>query len=212
MTAPGDSQAYFQAVASQWDALRQAFFSEAVREKALGMAEVAEGKLAVDAGAGTGFVTEALARRGVRVIAVEPSPAMLGEMRSKLALYPGIDYRLGAAEALPVADDIADYAFGNMVLHHVASPQAMIQDLVRVLAPGGRLVLTDLDAHAFDFLRAEHHDRWMGFQRSDVRAWFQAAGLRNVRIECVGENCSATSSCGCEQASVSIFAAYGEKV
>lgn len=61
--------------------MRQTFFSEAVRGKALGLAKVAAGQVAVDAGAGTGFITEALARHGLRVIAVDQSEAMLAEMR-----------------------------------------------------------------------------------------------------------------------------------
>jgi ubiquinone/menaquinone biosynthesis C-methylase UbiE len=98
-----------------------------------------------------------------------------------------------------------------MYLHHVASPPQAIKEMVRLLKPGGKLVITDLDAHNFEFLRTEQHDRWLGFRREDVRRWFTAAGLKNVVVDCVGENCCAQSSCGCQSASVSIFVASGEK-
>ncbi|MHB1295391.1 MAG: arsenite methyltransferase [Anaerolineae bacterium] len=209
---PGEgSAAYFDEVAAQWDTMRRAFFSDAVRTKTLEMARVEPGKLAVDAGAGSGFVTETLAARGLRVIGVDQSAAMLEEMSRRLSHLEGVTYRLGVAEALPLDDEAADYAFGNMYLHHVDEPAAAIRELVRVLKPGGKLVLTDLDEHTFTFLRTEHHDRWMGFRRADVRQWFEDAGLRDVRVESVGENCCATSGCGCEQASVSIWAACGAK-
>jgi hypothetical protein len=81
----------------------------------------------------------------------------------------------------------------------------------RILKPGGKLVITDLDEHDFVFLKEEHHDRWMGFQRDDVKQWFLDAGLKNASIDCAGGNCCADSSCGCESASISIFIAYGEK-
>jgi len=68
-----------------------------------------------------------------------------------------------------------------------------------------------LDEHPFDFLRDEHHDRWMGFRREDVGRWLVEAGLKNVVVGCVGENCCAQSSCGDEYASISIFVASGEK-
>jgi hypothetical protein len=51
----------------------------------------------------------------------------------------------------------------------------------------------------------------MGFKREDVRRWFEEAGLKNVNVDCVGESCCAQSSCGDEQASISIFVASGEK-
>ncbi len=100
----------------------------------------------------------------------------------------------------------------NMYLHHVDDPVIAIQEMTRILKAGGRLVITDLDKHQFDFLRIEHHDRWMGFKRDDVRDWLEAAGLVNVQVDCVGENCSATSNNGNEAALVTIFVASGEKM
>ena len=82
--------------------------------------------------------------------------------------------------------------------------------MVRILKPGGKLIITDLDEHTFAFLKEEQHDRWMGFKREEVRGWFTAAGLKNVAVESVGENCCAPSSCGGESASISIFVASGE--
>jgi hypothetical protein len=52
----------------------------------------------------------------------------------------------------------------------------------------------------------------MGFKRDDVRDWLEAAGLVNVQVDCVGENCSATSINGNEAALVTIFVASGEKM
>ena len=205
------SKDYFDQVASQWDEMRQTFFSEAVRERAMAAAGVQPGGLAADIGAGSGFISEGLACRGLRVIAVDQSEAMLGQMREKFASVEGIDYRVGAAEALPIDDETLDYAFANMYLHHVESPGGAIKEMARTLKPGGKLVITDLDEHNFEFLKVEHHDRWMGFRRDDVRRWFEEAGLSHVVVDCVGENCCADSSSGAEKAAISIFVASGEK-
>lgn len=84
-------------------------------------------------------------------------------------------------------------------------------EMVRILKRGGWLVLTDLDEYPFEFLASEQHDRWMGFKRQDVQRWLTEAGLKNVVVDCVGEDCCAQSSCGSEYAAISIFVASGEK-
>jgi ubiquinone/menaquinone biosynthesis C-methylase UbiE len=205
------SKPYFDEVAQQWDKIRETFFSGVVRDKALSTADVKKGKIAADIGAGSGFITEGLIQKGLEVIAVDQSEAMLVEMRKKFASQKGVDYRVGESEHLPIPDGTVDYVFANMYLHHVEFPSEAIQEMVRILKPKGKLVITDLDEHTFEFLKAEHHDRWMGFMREDVRQWLIEAGLKNVVVDCVGENCCAQSSCGSDYASISIFVASGEK-
>jgi ubiquinone/menaquinone biosynthesis C-methylase UbiE len=54
-----------------------------------------------------------------------------------------------------------------MLLHHVEVPPEAIREMVRVLTPGGIVVITDLDEHTDERLRDEHHDRWMGLCREE---------------------------------------------
>lgn len=204
------SQQYFDDVASAWYPMRTGFFSEAVRERALAAADVQAGALAADLGAGSGFVTEALLNAGLRVIAVDQSQAMLEVMQHKFSWQPA-SYRLGRAEALPLEDNSVEYAFANMYLHHVENPEVAIREMARILQPGGVLVITDLDTHAFEFLREAHHDHWLGFSRADVQKWFELAGLRDVRVGDAACHCCAASACGSQQADITIFLAYGVK-
>ena len=202
------SKAYFEKVADQWDEMRAGFFSEEVRETAYRVADVQRGKQAADIGAGTGFVTEGLVKRGLEVIAVDRSEAMLAQLKKK---FQGLRCRRGEAEDLPVVDEAVDYVFANMYLHHVEEPPSAIREMTRILKKGGRLVITDLDEHNFEFLRKEHHDRWMGFKREDIENWFKASGLNNVEVACVNQDCCADSCDGESSARVSIFVASGTK-
>ncbi|HMF56026.1 MAG TPA: class I SAM-dependent methyltransferase [Pyrinomonadaceae bacterium] len=205
------SKEFFDEVANDWDEMREQFFSERVREKAFAVADVQPETVAADIGAGTGFITEGLARRGVRVVAVDQSEEMLATMKKKFASFDGIEYRRGEAENLPLHTGAMDYVFANMYLHHVESPPEAILEMARVLKPLGRLTITDADEHNFEFLREEHHDRWLGFKREDIRSWFEQAGLKNVTVGDINELCTVDSTCGSERASISIFVASGEK-
>ena len=205
------SKPYFDGVADRWDDMRESFFSEEVREKALAVADVQPGRLAADIGAGTGFVTEGLIGRGLRVIAIDQSEAMLAELKRKFADCDGLDCRLGQDRNLPLPDGTVDYAFANMYLHHVESPPAALREIVRILKVGGKLVATDMYEHDFEFLREEHHDRWLGFKREDLAAWLSGAGLQDVQVDCAGQDCRANSSDGTISARISVFVASGEK-
>lgn len=206
------SKDYFEKVADQWDRMRASFFSENLRKKAVAKAKIQAGKLAADIGAGTGFMTEELVRKGLRVIAVDQSEAMLVEMKRKFDSSDTIEYRIGDFNNLPLQNETVDYVFANMYLHHVDLPRVAIEEMARVLKPNGKVIITDMDEHEFEFLRKEQHDRWLGFKREDVEKWFVEAGLKNVRVECVEEECCSDSVQCSETASVSLFVAYGEKL
>jgi hypothetical protein len=71
-------------------------------------------------------------------------------------------------------------------------------------------VITDADTHTHEWLRTEQHDRWLGFDRADIRRWFEAAGLEQVTVVDTQEVCSPTAECG-TKAAITIFLARGTK-
>jgi ubiquinone/menaquinone biosynthesis C-methylase UbiE len=206
-----DGRRYFNEAAPRWDKIRRTFFSEAVREKAISAANVVSGKVAADIGARTGFITEGLIEKELKVIAVDQSELMLREMRKKFDGIGTIDYRIGDAISLPIEDVHVDYVFTNMFLHPVESPADAIEEMARILKLTGSLVITDFDEHEFEFLKTEHYDRWLGFRREDIKQWLTEAGLKEVKFDYAGENCCAQAGHGNANASISIFMASGRK-
>lgn len=205
------SRQYFDQVADQWDAMRQSFYGEDVRETAYTKAKPQAGHVAVDVGAGTGFVTEGLLRQGLRVIAVDQSPAMLEQMRSRFGADAGVEYLATDGHDLPLPDASADYVFANMYLHHTESPARAVAEMARVLRPGGKLVITDLDRHDHQWLLVEHNDRWPGFERPHLEIWLTDAGLTQTSVTDAQSTCSSSSTTSHARAAVSILLAYGLK-
>jgi ubiquinone/menaquinone biosynthesis C-methylase UbiE len=202
---------YFDEIAPQWDHMRRTYFSERVRDRALSEARVQPRKLAVDVGAGTGFITEGLIGHGVEVLAIDESLPMLQVLRRKAFLTAGLHCCTGSAERLPIRTGAVDYVFANMCLHHVVHPAAAIGEMARILKKGGTLIITDLDEHVFAFLTEERTDRWMGFKRADMRAWFAEAGLKDIVLGYAGERAKVPSDSTDNCADISIFIARGTK-
>ncbi len=99
---------------------------------------------ALDAGCGTGFLSFELAARGHRVTGVDFAPAMLAEARRKAAQQRlSVRFEEADAERLPFPPHSFDLAISRHVLWTLPHPEAAIDEWIRVLRPGGRLVVVD---------------------------------------------------------------------
>ncbi len=205
------SKKYFNNVAYQWDKMRKEFFPDSVRETAIETANVKEDETAADFGAGTGFMTEILLKKGLNVVAIDQSKEMISVLKDKFKESDNIDLVLGNAEYVNLGDNTFDYAFANMYLHHTEMPKNAIKEITRVLKPGGKLIITDLDKHKHEFLLKEHNDRWSGFERADIKNWYSAAKLKDIKVDCVGEKCCSRSETSNDIAEISVFIASGTK-
>jgi ubiquinone/menaquinone biosynthesis C-methylase UbiE len=144
-----------------------------------------------DIGCGTGFIAAGLAPLVRQVIALDGSPAMLDQARQNLKHFPNIIFQQADGLSLPLPDWSVDAVFANMYLHHCPDPLAAIREMARILRPGGRLVITDLEAHPHAWLKEEMADVWQGFERNQVHEWLREAGLVNRIVEFSGHSCCA---------------------
>ena len=105
---------------------------------------VRTGPDALDAGCGTGFLSYELATRGHRVTGVDFAPAMLAEAQRKATEGSvSIRFEQADAEQLPFPPASFDLAISRHVLWTLPHPEAAIDEWIRVLHPGGRLVVID---------------------------------------------------------------------
>jgi ubiquinone/menaquinone biosynthesis C-methylase UbiE len=165
------------------------FWQSDVNRDMLALAAPGEGDRAVDIGAGMGPATVLAARRGASVTAVDPSRFMrtiltmrrpFQRARSRITVADGV------AESLPVADASVDVLWTVNAVHHWVDLEAAFDELVRVLAPGGRIVLMDEDfTHPDHPLHASHHDHEAETTIVDVTAIAQS--LRARGLDATGE-------------------------
>jgi len=145
-----------QQVAAHWDRRAARFdedFGHSVRTDAERAAwdrifrvvlPVAETLDALDAGCGTGFLSLELAARGHHVIGVDFAPSMIARAERKAAERGlAVRFERGDAEQLPFATASFDLVISRHVLWTLPHPEAAIDEWVRVLRPGGRLVVVD---------------------------------------------------------------------
>lgn len=193
MSMTRESARYFEAVAGEWDDLRAGFFGEAVREAAIARAHLRAEMVVADVGAGTGFMAAGLAPQVARVHVVDGAPAMLEVARRNLAGYTNVEFHLAEGSSIPLPDACVDVVFANMYLHHCPDPLGAIQEMTRLLRPGGRLVITDLDLHTNHWFQTDMADHWLGFERDQMRTWFRQANLVNVIVTGTQQSCCAES-------------------
>jgi len=101
------------------------------------------GQRILDLAAGTGASSVALARSGAEVVAADFSPGMLAEGRRRHGGIPNLSFVEADATALPFADGEFDTVTISFGLRNVNEPRTALAELLRVTAPGGRLVICE---------------------------------------------------------------------
>lgn len=116
---------------------------EPVSELAVNAAGIERGHRVLDVGCGTGNAALAAARRGATVLAVDPAARLL-EVASQRARAAGLELTVKQAEAasLPAPDAAFDVVLSVFAVIFAPDAEAAARELMRVLRPGGRLVLT----------------------------------------------------------------------
>jgi SAM-dependent methyltransferase len=142
----------------------------------LARVDAAPARRALDVGCGEGRFCRMLRARGIAATGIDPTGALLEEARRR---DPEGDYREGRAEALPLPDGAFDLVVSYLSLIDIPDSAAGIAEMARVLAPGGRLLIANLNS----FVTAGMPDGWV---RNGETAHFAIDHYLEERADWVG--------------------------
>ncbi len=148
-------KAYFDEKAAEWDTL----IKDEVVIRIKNMVEelaLPQGSKVLDLGTGTGILIpmliEAVGSSGA-VVAVDFAPQMLAEARKKYQ-WPNLEFLEGAAEEIPLEDQVFDEVVCNSAFPHFDDLRQAAQEMARVLRPGGRV--TVMHPHSREYINDLH--------------------------------------------------------
>ncbi len=169
----------FRMQGANWDEMGALGLAHAEIEQAvLSRLPARLGRL-LDIGTGTGRMLEVIAARAGTMLGIDASRAMLALARTRLAQQPALRHasvRLGDMYRLELPDGHFDAVLLQMVLHYATEPAKALAEAVRVLAPGGTLIVVDLARHRHQGFAAQGH-HWLGFDDDAIAAMLPEGAL-----------------------------------
>ena len=146
MAAPViEAQAFHEFEHSGWEAIPEAYhqafgsLTAQATKPLLNAVGAKAGVRILDIASGPGYVAAAAAKRGAAVLGVDFSSAMVTHAQR---LHPGIDFREGDAEQLPLGNGLFDSAVMNFGILHLGRPESALAEACRILRPGGRFAFS----------------------------------------------------------------------
>lgn len=138
-----------------------------------------------DIGCGEGYLAIEAARWAKTVFGIDRSDEVLERAKALAGRrrVANVQWRKGDLSHLPLRDSSVDVALMSQALHHAKDPEEALAEAVRVLRPGGRLVILDLRSHEQKWVRTRFGDRWLGFADDELARLITGAGLAGVRVQ-----------------------------
>lgn len=135
-----------------------------------------------DLGCGEGYLTIEASRWAGRVVGVDRSATVLARARTlaQRRRATNVSWKRGELEKLPLETGSVDLALLSQALHHAQEPARAVSEAVRILVPGGRVLVLELRDHEQTWVRDTLGDRALGFSEARLRQLLLDAGLTDV--------------------------------
>jgi ArsR family transcriptional regulator len=137
-----------------------------------------------DIGCGDGYLTLEAARWARSVIGIDRSDEVLERARALAARrrVTNVQWKKGDLQRLPLRDRSIDVALVSQALRHAADPDQALEEAVRVLKPGGRVLVLELRQHDQAWVRSRFGEQRLGFTDADLEQLLRRSGLTDVRV------------------------------
>lgn len=137
-----------------------------------------------DLGCGEGYLSIEAARWAKRVVAVDRSADVLARAKELAARrrVRNITWKRGEIERVPLPDGSVDLAVLSQALHHASEPAVALAEAVRIVRPGGRVLVLDLRSHEEQWVKTRLGDRCLGFDDADLTDLMKGARLADVKL------------------------------
>jgi ArsR family transcriptional regulator len=138
-----------------------------------------------DLGCGEGYLTLETARWARSVIAIDHSARVLARARELAARrrVKNVTWKSGELTSLPIHDASVDLALLSQALHHAPEPSRALAEAVRIVRPGGTLLVLDLRQHDQGWVRERLGDERLGFSDHELDRLLRGAGLTDIRVQ-----------------------------
>ncbi|MGH7400216.1 MAG: class I SAM-dependent methyltransferase [Candidatus Rokuibacteriota bacterium] len=149
-------------------------FQEAEARRIIADLGLPAGSRGLDVGCGVGLYALWLAEavgEGGRVVAIEPEPAKVEAARALVggeAAGHRVAFEQGAGTAIPLPDRSVDWVWCGDVLHHIVETEQALRELLRVLRPGGRVIVKESQVFSAMFLPG-HPELERRIQLAEIR-------------------------------------------
>lgn len=177
MSQPDDSgkveasRRHFDSWARTYEEDRSARWLQEVQHEVLAALGLGASDSLLDVGCGTGAAVREAAPRVARAVGVDLSPVMLERAGELAQGLPNVEFHeVDTRDPLPFGDDEFTAVMCTTAFHHFPRPEHALREMARVLAPGGRLVIADLNAdglavRSVDFVLRHAQPSHVGFMR-----------------------------------------------